>query len=596
MKDRYRKFFLTLSLRQDLTTYLLPVPLAVYAGVVCGNMTGEKAIALIAGLVIGSLPVTEALGLILRYRRLWPLMKRLSAETLSTEDRDDIKRRLLGEPVREGIANVMRWSIGPTTAIITAELFTSMGSQSYIAGSIVTIMTLPAAFVYAYFISEGRMGQLLSDRRLMDADIGAGRSFTLHRKILAAFFSLVWYPVVIFGSIYYFDKGGHIAIEHIELHLIGIVTMLAVVLLFIASQVSTSLRISIGNVTDGVDLLSQGDLTADLTVISSDELGHISGRLIAMKGVLHEVLHKISSGSQHLGSESERLAMDIKQLSDRGRDIASTVEEMSASIEELTGTGESIADNSKAQSGQIENAGNFFRGLNEKIQDISKQALAVTDISNSTEGQAAEAELVLEDTVEKIRNIQRSSSTIIESVGTIKDIADKVNLLSLNASIEAARAGEYGKGFSVVAEEISKLADSTQSNAADITKKIEDTIRDVREGIESMEKTSSFFRDIMDAVRKITESMNGVALQTGEQLAMSGQMEQSFETMQRMSGENFRATEEQSLTLNEYMKSMDNITRSMQSITDTIMNIEQFSASVSELARSLVRDIEFFRT
>ncbi|MBN1533093.1 MAG: methyl-accepting chemotaxis protein [Spirochaetes bacterium] len=595
MKNRYKKFFLSLSLHQDLTTYLLPVPLAVYVGIVCGNMSTQQIFGLMAGLLIVTLPVTEAIGLLLRRKRLRPILRRLAGDALTSQELGELKSRLLREPFSEGIANMARWSIGPTLSMAAGEMFASMGGQSYIAGIVVTVMTLPAAFVYAYFISEKHMGLLLADRRFSEAQEAAARSFTLHRKILAAFFSLVWYPVVVFGSIYFFDKKGYITIEHMELHLLGVVTMLAVVLLVIASQVSASLRLSIGNLSGGVDMLSQGDLTADLAAITSDELGHISGRLIAMKRTLHGVLHRIASGSQRMEGESERLAVDLQQLSDQSRDIASTIEEMSASIEELTGTGENIADNSKAQSGQIESAGTFFRGLNDKIQEISKNALSVTDIANTTERHAAEAELVLGDTVEKIRNIQRSSSTIIESVSTIRDIADKVNLLSLNASIEAARAGDYGKGFSVVAEEISKLADSTQSNAADITKKIEDTIRDVREGIESMEKTSSFFRGIMDAVRRITDSMNVVAEQSKEQLTMSGRMEQTFEMMQRMSGENYRATEEQALTLKEYMKSMDSITQAMQSITDTTIHIEQFSRTVSALAVSLVRDIGFFR-
>ena len=73
-----------------------------------------------------------------------------------------------------------------------------------------------------------------------------------------------------------------------------------------------------------------------------------------------------------------------------------------------------------------------------------------------------ELNLVIKKTVSAIEDLQRNSKEITKVINIINDISEQTQLLALNASIEAARAGEEGKGFSIVASEISKLANESQ--------------------------------------------------------------------------------------------------------------------------------------
>lgn len=117
----------------------------------------------------------------------------------------------------------------------------------------------------------------------------------------------------------------------------------------------------------------------------------------------------------------------------------------------------------------------------------------------------------------------------------------------------------YGRGFSVVAEEISKLADNTQQNAAIITRTIQTTMQHVKTGISSVEVTSENFTAIMEFVKKIIGIVVEIANEAGFQKASSGEMLKHFNDMTGMAFANLKATEEQSITYREFISTATRI-------------------------------------
>lgn len=96
-------------------------------------------------------------------------------------------------------------------------------------------------------------------------------------------------------------------------------------------------------------------------------------------------------------------------------------------------------------------------------------------------------------------------------IDIINDIADKVNLLSLNAAIEAARAGEYGRGFAVVADEISKLADATTMNSKEIARIISENHTLIDNSSAVIDTSVGMINNMNSAVVKIKDEIGGVA-------------------------------------------------------------------------------------
>jgi len=176
---------------------------------------------------------------------------------------------------------------------------------------------------------------------------------------------------------------------------------------------------------------------------------------------------------------------------------ASSFTEMSATMEELAGSAEQIASESITQiDGNVKMEAIVDEFKN--IQVETKQNLAETyaDIQSVSDKSNVANEQLME--VEKtVFAIKEQSGRIGDTVNLIVDIADRINLLSLNAAIEAARAGESGRGFAVVADEIGKLAFQTQESIKEINAVLSNSSRNTVEGVAVIQKTAVMMREMI---------------------------------------------------------------------------------------------------
>eukprot|EP01035_Chromulina_nebulosa_P062133 gene62133-biopygen45218 len=119
--------------------------------------------------------------------------------------------------------------------------------------------------------------------------------------------------------------------------------------------------------------------------------------------------------------------------------------------------------------------------------------------------------------MESMTSIQKSSTDICEIVKVIGDIASQTNLLAFNAAIEAARAGAHGVGFSVVAEEVRRLAEKSSQATREITRLIGSSVERVQSGSVISQRALDSFRSIAEGVVKTTQSIAAIDHATEEQ-------------------------------------------------------------------------------
>ncbi len=240
-----------------------------------------------------------------------------------------------------------------------------------------------------------------------------------------------------------------------------------------------------------VDLVSNADLTQEVKVGSQDEIGRLAVRFNNMTAGLKNIIKKVQEATGHITTASREILLASQKQASTAREQSSAVAETTTAAQQLTSTSVQVGENSRKVA-QV--AGHALEGMAKIKKAISKTHAMLAELG------------------EKSQRI----GTITE---LIDDVADKTNLLAINASIEAARAGEQGRGFTVVACEIRKLADSTAASTQDITALIELIQHEMSDAIVSMEESVQGVDEEMRLAHQTTEKTKEIETSTHQQIA-----------------------------------------------------------------------------
>lgn len=175
----------------------------------------------------------------------------------------------------------------------------------------------------------------------------------------------------------------------------------------------------------------------------------------------------------------------------------------------------------------------------------------------AAEKEAGESHQNLFELTAAMKGINDTSLKIQTIIATIENIASQTNLLSLNASIEAARAGAAGKSFAVVAEQIGRLASDSAQSAVDTRELIIQSIHEVQQGNEIMEKTVKGIESILESIRLFEKVAKNSSDTSSQQANMLEQIQQGIERISENIQTNSAAAEETSATSRELSQQAD---------------------------------------
>jgi methyl-accepting chemotaxis protein WspA len=259
---------------------------------------------------------------------------------------------------------------------------------------------------------------------------------------------------------------------------------------------TNDLRSKVDALLGVVSKAAAGDLTGKITVSGDDAIGQLADGLDRMFENLRALLNNVQKAGIQVTTSATEIAASAKQQEATGMEqaqtsveILSTTKEISANISQLVKTMEDATSVADYTTHATADAQNNLQRMDGTMQNM----VTATDSINA-----------------KLAALSEKASNINSVLITITKVADQTNILSLNAAIEAEKAGEAGRGFSVVATEIRRLADQTSVSTWDIEQMLKEMQSAVSASVMGMDKFSEEIRRSVGEVRQVTNQLSGV--------------------------------------------------------------------------------------
>jgi len=310
---------------------------------------------------------------------------------------------------------------------------------------------------------------------------------------------------------------------------------------------------------------ARGDLTRRVNMpgkgkkVKRDEISSLTRNVNNMAEQMCQMIGSIGTTSRLLGSSARHMSTASTEIAEGTEAQCKEVVTVSTAMEEMSATIMETAMNSQ----KANDAANEAHNIALEGSGVIKQGIeGMKEIT----GSAAEA-------AEFVKDLERQANEINSIIEVISDIADQTNLLALNAAIEAARAGDHGRGFAVVADEVRHLAEKTGKATVEIDRMIKSIGIGTEKAVASMKDNSDQVGEAVGFANEADMALNRIVKSVGDTKSSITQIA--------------TASEEQSVTGEEVVRNMENISDVANANVSTTEDVRNSSEELARLASEL---------
>ena len=332
------------------------------------------------------------------------------------------------------------------------------------------------------------------------------------------------------------------------------------------------LLVPIIKVSDQMKALAEGNLHTDLDLIADDsEVGKMVEDITTMKTTLVGIIEEIGFALEQMGQGNYRVSVErdyvgeyiqikeslekiIEEMKMAISDISTATGEIDSGSGQLAQAAEDLANSCTSQACQVSDMVMEISQLQESIsynEKEAEEAVKISSLASSTLVAAAEKMNELDVAMSEINECSMQITLVTTS---ISELADEIEMLSLNASIESARAGEAGRGFAVVAEQVKKLAEASQEAAGQTSELIERTTSAVDKGMEIARESAVCMEEVQMGAEETASRIDGIVSNLKTEV---GSIDKITEGINAIAGlvDNNSATSQETAAIGEELKS-----------------------------------------
>lgn len=349
--------------------------------------------------------------------------------------------------------------------------------------------------------------------------------------------------------------------------------------IFLSSYLTKNLK----KLTKNASIISHGDLTHKPSVRCNDEIGDLAQSFNKMLESLTKLIQEVKTTSDQVNKMARRFSSAMEEMH-------STTDEVSRNCDQITRGAENQAEMVKKTSEIMHMLATSTTEISEKAKLTSTHAARASEKANQG---GHSARLAAEKMNDMAKNIERASQNvdgfreraleINKIVEFITSISQQTHLLALNAAIEAAKVGDESKGFTIVVEEIRKLAENVRSFAERISKiskeintestvvvrAMDGMVKAMGEGKAVVQSTVHSLEEIIQSVESTSDKMQEITIHTEKQTKGADSLVQTIDEIAKIAEGNAQGTEQTSQAIEEQNATIQEISVSAVSLAKT---------------------------